>query len=322
MTNTILERPTVGPSSAQQPGPQARVPRPAPPLVGFTRRHPVLTYYILTFALSWGALVLVGGRGFLEGADWQTDPRFLPAILAMIAGPAIAGLLLIGVVDGKTGYRDLFSRLLRWRVSARWYAVALLTTPLVMVAILFVLSRTSAIYLPAIVTTSDRASLLLIALASPLLALPEELGWTGFAIPRLRRRYGWLVAGLIVGVLWAPWHLLQIVWVSRTMTGTLPLELFLPLNFLAPTLLAYRVLMTWAYDRTESLLVSVLMHASYIASTLVILQIQATGAASLIFTWAFALVLCALALAVVAADRRRLSPGAYRIHSGDVSAAP
>ena len=304
MTNTILERPTVGRSSSQVPSPQPPEPTPALPLVSFTHRHPVLTYYILTFALSWGALLLVGGRGFLEGADWQTDPRFLPAILAMIAGPAIAGLLMIGALDGKPGYRELLRRLLRWRVAARWYAIALLTTPVVMVAILFGLSQTSSVYLPAIVTTTDRASLLLMALASPLLALPEELGWTGFAIPRLRRRYGWLVAGLIVGVLWAPWHLLQIVWVSRTMTGTLPLELFLPLNFLAPTLLAYRVLMVWVYDRTESLLVAVLMHGSYIASTLFILQTQTTGAASLTFTWAFAVVLCALVVAVVVADRR------------------
>jgi uncharacterized protein len=304
MTNTILERPTVGPSSSQKPGPPAPVRRPAPRLISFTRRHPVLTYYILTFALSWGALLLVGGRDFLEGADWQTDPQFLPAILAMILGPAGAGLLLIGVFDGKAGYRELLARLLRWRLAMRWYAVALLTTPVVLGAVLFVLSRTSAVYLPAILTTSDRASLLLMALASPLLTLPEELGWTGFAIPRLRRRYGWLVAGLIVGVLWAPWHLLQIVWVSRTMTVPLPLELFLPLNFLAPTLLAYRVLMVWVYDRTESLLVAVLMHASYIACTLFMFQTYTTGAASLIFTWVFAGALCTLATAVVMADRR------------------
>jgi hypothetical protein len=103
MTNTILERPTVGPSSSQQPGPQAPVPRPAPPLITFTRRHPVLTYYVPRFALSWGALLLVGGRGFLEGADWQTDPRLLPAVLAMILGPALAGLLVIAVLDGKAG---------------------------------------------------------------------------------------------------------------------------------------------------------------------------------------------------------------------------
>ncbi len=274
----------------------------------FIKRRPVLTYYVLTFVLSWGGFLLVGGPGFWAGTNWQSDARFLPAVLAMIAGPAISGLLLISLLDGKAGYRELLGRLLRWRVGARWYAVALLTTPLVMTAILFVLSRTSSVYLPAIVTTGDKATLLLTGLLpAPLLALPEELGWTGFALPRLRCRYGVLATGLIIGVLWGPWHLLSTIWVSRTMHGTLPLAVFLPLNLLAPTLLAYRMLMVWVYERTGSLLVAVLMHGSYIACTLFLLATPTTGAPFLIFTWVFAAALCALAAAVGVSNRRQFS---------------
>jgi membrane protease YdiL (CAAX protease family) len=277
-----------------------------PAIGAFARGHPVLSYYVLTFALSWGGLLLVGGRGLFAGTDWQTDPTFLPAILAMISGPSVAGLLLTGLLAGHAGFRELLARLLRWRVGARWYAVALLTTPLVMAVVLFALSRGSPDHLPAIVTTDDLASLLLVGIApAPLLALMEELGWTGFAIPRLRLRRGVLATGLIVGVLWGPWHLLQIVWVSRTMADGLPLALYLPLAFLAPTLLAYRVLMVWVYDRTGSLLVATLMHASYIASTLFLFATPATGAAFLTFTWVFAAALCALAAAVTVTTKGR-----------------
>ena len=279
-----------------------------PSMKAFVTRHAVWTYYMLTFAISWGSFLLVGGQGFFAGTDWQSDTRFVPAILAMLTGPSISGLLLIGLLEGKAGYRELLGRLFRWRVGTRWYAVALLTTPVVMAVMLFVFSRTSPVYLPAIVTSGDTATLVLIGLlASPFLALPEELGWTGFAIPRLRKRYGWLSVGLIVGLLWGPWHLLQIVWVSRTMAGTLPQILFFPLYFLAPTLLAYRVLMVWVYDRAESVLVAVLMHGSYIASTLFIFETPAKAVWFLISLWTFAAALCALAAAVVRANRRQLS---------------
>jgi membrane protease YdiL (CAAX protease family) len=89
----------------------------------------------------------------------------------------------------------------------------------------------------------------------------EELGWTGFAIPRLYRRYGVFVIGLSVGFLWGAWHFMSNLLLSGTSSGEIPLPLFMAVllfSFLPP----YRVLMTWVYDRTESLLVAMLMHAS------------------------------------------------------------
>jgi hypothetical protein len=91
----------------------------------FIKRHPVLTYFALTFALSWGCmLLLIGGSGGIAGTSEQTDPL---VYLAMLVGPSITGLLLTGLVDGRAGFRELLSSLLRWRVDAHWYAVAFLT---------------------------------------------------------------------------------------------------------------------------------------------------------------------------------------------------
>ena len=91
----------------------------------FIKKHPVLTYFALTFAISWGGVLLViGGPSGIPGTPEQFE-RLLPfAIPVMIVGPGVAGLLLTGLVQGRAGFRELLSRLLKWRVGARWYAVA------------------------------------------------------------------------------------------------------------------------------------------------------------------------------------------------------
>lgn len=101
----------------------------------------------------------------------------------------------------------------------------------------------------------------------------EELGWTGFAIPRIRLRYGVLGTGLFVGVLWGAWHLLQGYWASGVTSGEISLALWLStwlIGTVVGQMAAYRVLMVWVYDRTGSLLVAMLMHASLVAFTLIL----------------------------------------------------
>src|SRR5215213_1487379 len=174
------------------------------------KRHPLLSYFALTFAISWGGMLLVIAVGGSGGVP----------MLAWVAGPPIAGILLTGLLHGRAGFRDLLTRMRRWRVGARWYAVALFTAPLVFTAVLLALSLISPEYLPRIFITSDKASLVLTGIAIGLpVGIFEELGWTGFAIPRMRLRYGVLGTGLMVGVLWGAWHLLQGYWASGVTSG-------------------------------------------------------------------------------------------------------
>jgi uncharacterized protein len=235
----------------------------------FIKRHPLLSYFALVFAISWGGVLIVVGPGGIPATNKEQFDRLFPiAILAMVAGPSVAGILLTVLFYGKAGLRKFGSRLLRWRVGVRWYAVALLTAPLVFTAVLLALSLSSPVFLPRILTSDEKASVLLMGIFAGLMAgIFEELGWTGFAMPTLLRlRYGVLSTGLIVGMLWAAWHLLVTFWASGTISGEFALASYLLDPFLF--LVAFRVLMVWVYDRTGSLLVAMLMHTSLTASSL------------------------------------------------------
>lgn len=271
----------------------------------FVMRHPVVTYFVLTFLLSWGGILVVLGPGAFTGATEPTDVQLPFVYLAMFAGPSVAGILMTGLVDGKSGFHDLRSRLLRWRVDVRWYGVALLTAPLLVMAVLLPLSLSSAGFLPGIFASDDKVSLLVIGLAAGLMTgFCEELGWTGFVIPRLRLRYGVLTTGLIVGLLWGAWHFP--LFSGGDLSGAVPLALFLPVQ-LFTFLPAYRVLMVWVYDRTGSLLVAMVMHVSLTASTLILQPLDVAGMRTLTYDLVLAAVLWLFVAALAMANGRRLS---------------
>ena len=268
--------------------------------VAFIKQHPALTYFALVFAVSWGGVLIVVGPHGIPGTADQFKALLPFSVLAMVAGPSAAGLLVTGLVYGRAGLREFRTRLLKWRLGARWYAVALLTAPLLMIAILLALSRFSDRFLPGIFVSDDKVALLLTGMAIALTAgFIEELGWTGFAVPALRRRYGVLATGLIVGFLWAAWHLLVAFWASGTLSGTLSLASYLLDPFLF--LVAFRVLMVWVYDRTDSLLVAMLMHASLTFSPRVLGPLGTAAVHLLTFDliWAAAVSVVVVAVAVV-----------------------
>jgi membrane protease YdiL (CAAX protease family) len=278
------------------------------------KSHPLLSYFVLTFAISWGGiLIVVGGPGAIPGTKEQVETLFPIAILAMLAGPPVAGIVLTDLLYGRAGLHDLLTRMRRWRVEARWYAVALLTAPLSMMAALLALSLTSPEYLPGIFASDEKATLVLMGIVPGLAAgFLEELGWTGFAIPRMRLRYGVVGTGLFVGVPWGAWHILTNgLWASDIASGTLPLAIFLPaylFTFLAGQLPAYRVLMVWVYDRTgESLLLAMLMHASLTASTFILAPLAMSGVALLAVTLAYAAAAWVVVAVLAVATRGHLS---------------
>jgi membrane protease YdiL (CAAX protease family) len=271
----------------------------------FIHRHAALIYFAITFIISWGGMLLIiGEHGSSQGSGEQTNPL---VYLAMVAGPTVAGLLMTGLVHGRTGLCDFRSRLFRWRVGTRWYAVALITAPLVAALTLLALLPASPVFMPAIMATGDTLALVMSGIMAGLMVgIFEELGWTGFVIPELRKRHSILYTGLLVGILWGVWHLILFFWTSGGFSGTFSIELFLPaVLFCEGVLPAYRVLMVYVYDRTGSLLVGILMHVSFTGGVAMILMPLTISGMPLV-AWYFVLIAALWSAAAFAVTKGKL----------------
>lgn len=258
-------------------------------------RHALLAYFALAFGISWGAAAIVAPRGRLE-----------LLFAAMLLGPSIASMSLTAALGGRTGLRDLWHSLRRRRVEARWYG-ALLVTPGAIAIVLGALSSFSSSFVPDSLAGASPPAILVGATIAGLGAgIFEELGWTGFATPRLLQRWSWLRAGVLLGLPWAAWHVLP-DYLGRPTHGPLwvahVLEWFVALT-------AFRVLMTWVFSRTRSLALAMLMHASFTGSQALLWPSAASGSNELIWYGAFACVLWIGIGIVYVVDARRRRPGA------------
>lgn len=262
----------------------------------FVKRHPVISFLALAFAIAWGGIFLVV-RGTPFPASGAEIAQLVPFVfLAMLAGPSIASVLMTLVTEGKVGLRELGARLLRWRVGARWYA-ALLIAPLLIIGILVVLSNVSPVFLPKIVATGDKSTTLIVALVVGLMAgFFEELGWTGFAIPKLQLKYKALTAALIFGPIWMLWHLLADFWGGYTTYGGLYVAHVL---LWLVALVAYRVIMVWVYNNTTSLLLAMLMHTSFTGGQALLEPVFNSAADNIVWYGIFATMLVVVAALIV-----------------------
>jgi CAAX protease family protein len=182
------------------------VPRPIRArVVAWTGAHQLLSFVVLTYALSWGYWVplVVTGHVVRLGSSVTQFPALL--------GPMLAAFALTAVTGGWAGVRELASRVLRWRVPLRWWLVAI-GTPLLLVAVALVVMVIGP-GLPDLSAFGRMAGLpewgVLFVWAAFVLVngLGEETGWRGYALPLLRRRRGLLTAGLLLVPIWAGWHL-------------------------------------------------------------------------------------------------------------------
>ena len=275
------------------------------PVQSFVPRRPILTYFALAFGISWA-----GGLFVLGPSRIPTTVELLMTIgpimyVAMLAGPSVAGLLMTGLVSRSmrsSAFAASYSALTTW---GRWYAVSLLAPPLKVLAASLALSFLYPDYLPAIYITNEKPAVLSGVAAGLIVGIFEELGWTGFAIPRIRRRYGVFSTGLLVGVLWGAWHF-PMFWEPNSFSGALPFGVLLVRLF--SWLPAFRILMVWVYDRTGSLLVAMLMHGSLTATQLIFMPPPSSGMTLMISILAWAAALWIVVALIAVGGRWQLSP--------------
>ena len=266
----------------------------------FFKQHPLITYFALAYSIAWGLILImnyVTRSGAFEGEGVLSEgvsSSLMLVWMAMLAGPTIAGLTMARIVEGKKGLKRLVRSMFRWRVDIRYYAIALLIFPGLLVLIMYSLTPFSSNYTPGLMIATGIAGGLIGGFF-------EEIGWTGFALPKLQLKYTPFLASLILGFIHTVWHVFPDYLGGINFYGE-----FYFLHFLLwiIALIAFRVIAVWIYDRSGSVLLAALAHGSFTGSQLVFGPPEATAAQSVLWYGVFTFLVALFAVVVMVADQK------------------
>lgn len=280
-------------------------------LKSWIKRHSALTYFVMTITISWSLVICLVGINGIVGTTQEQNELLYPFVFTLFVGPVFSSLTLIIFLYGKDGLYEYASRLTKWNVGIHWYILAFLLAPVIGFGTLFLLVPLSGVYLPAIVIVDDKLALLIMGLVIGISAgIFEETGWTGFAIPELRKKYGVFTTGIIVGFVWGVWHYISAIWASGNDNGVFTFSLFLPMMvFYIVALPIFRIIMVWVYDNTKSLLIAIIMHGSLTGNVLFLLlspELSADKAALTIWYFVFAIPLYIIVACLIVYKKRIL----------------
>jgi hypothetical protein len=248
--------------------------------MSLVKRHPLITFFVLMFVLSWWPWAL-----YAMGVPWATSP--------MLPGPLLAALIVIPLTQGWAGLRELGSRMIRWRVGWRWYAVAL-GIPLAAAAVAVALIVAMGAPVPSLATVPPLTSIIMVfalRLINPLEgSMGEEPGWRGLALPGLQGSgLSPLVSTMILAPIVALWHVPLVFSHMLPPTGLLGAFTF---TFVA----------TWVFNHTGgSVFMTLLLHAAegtlgLLAGTVLV------GAALVQLAWVYPVVWLVVAIGLVIFD--------------------
>lgn len=253
------------------------------------RRFPLAGYFALAFGLSLAGVLVVG----LPHLDARTSAQSASFTMfpVLVIGVGVTGVALTAAVFGRRGLKELAGRCLRWRLGRWWLVLAIPPA-----GILAVLTAMRLLVSPAFAPAPAlgfTAFGLGIGLVSGFF---EELGWTGFAYPRLSARFGPFGAAVLLGVLWGLWHFP----VVDSLGAASPHGAALPAFFAAFILvvMAIRVLISWVYSNTGSVLAAQLLHASSTGSLVALSAPHVSGGQEALWYFVYAALLWGVVVAV------------------------
>jgi len=182
-----------------------------------------------------------------------------------LLGPILSGFIMTAVTEGREGIRRWLRRIVRWRVGFQWYLFALIGLPLVMVLATIIVwpgaLESFQTLAPLSVLPYLSAFVFMVLIGGPLF---EGRGWSGFAQPRLQQLHGPVVGGLILGSLWALWHLPGFLIPSQDLTDIPPRGTVLDFFVFALALVGLSLVIMWVFNNTKgSVLMAILVHASW-----------------------------------------------------------
>jgi membrane protease YdiL (CAAX protease family) len=233
-----------------------------------SKHWPLVVFFLLAFAITWSL--------WIPAALAEQGTIAFPVPLALAGllgawGPTLAGICTTAIADGLAGLRRLFGRLVVWRVGLRWYLFVLLWPVFLLLAVtgvsMLLGSPAPDFANPPVVEEYPLPPEALSAGFLPLLpmvlviqflgsSLGEEVGWRGFALPRMQAARSALLASVLLGVVWGIWHL------PRFWIPGMPLD-GAEVGWFMLAIILDTVLYTWVFNNTRgSLLPVLLLHTS------------------------------------------------------------
>jgi len=213
-------------------------------------------YFVLTFAFTWTFFITAAVLSASVPAGASPGPGILALVLLGTFGPAIVAVGLSARAEGAHGVRALLAPMFRWRVPARFYLFAMSFMIAIKLAFALVYRAINHAWPPF------GAGRVFLLLAAALFSTAvggqsgEEVGWRGYALPRLAARFGLGAASILLGVIWAVWHL-PLFYLHGVDTYGQSFAAYLL------SVIAFSVVIAWLYWRTGgSLLLTMLMHAA------------------------------------------------------------
>ena len=243
-------------------------------------------FFVFAFLISWIGVFIVVGPKFIEGQPIEFSDIGLMS-LPMLFAPFISGIIMSYLADKKKGINELFGRMKNWRVGGHWY-LPLLIFPTLLVCVSIVLSFLCSAEFALTFNTFG-------IFGGLLAGVLEEIGWTGFAFPKMIKKTSILKASIYLGLIHGVWHLMADVLGNYNALGEFWLPYFV--GFVLHVV-ALRVLIGWVYSNTGSLLLAVLMHASSTGFYGILISITLSPQNRMIFYIVYGIVLCITASVV------------------------
>jgi membrane protease YdiL (CAAX protease family) len=220
-------------------------------LAKIIRRHSIVSFYVLTFGFSLSFTIL---------AYVIFDNSLFLAWIGMFC-PAIAGLVVTGISEGREGVEKLLAGLLHWRVPWGSYLVVFATPLLLVAGTILIHDGTTELVIWANLLAKLFPFLIGMTLLMIIPIAGEEIGWRGFALPRLQERYSSIAASLLIGFLWGIWHIPAALDPTNVLNrGPLHLSILI---FTIGTI-GFSFLYTWLWNYSgNSLLLICIFHSFY-----------------------------------------------------------
>jgi uncharacterized protein len=217
----------------------------------------ISSFIAISYLFSWAIELLA----IMQNRGAVTMEAIFPYILVAQFGPTVGAIIVTWLSEGGAGLRVLFRKILVFRFSFWSYLIALFTIPVILLLVLFIFGIKPGpehpgmlVYLTVLISPINGLVGIFTGGAGP---LGEELGWRGFLLPNLLKKYNDIFSSIILGVIWGFWHL-PLFFIPEWRDGV-PLQTFFFLYPVSTILMAYFMTKVWHMTR-QSVFMAIWIH--------------------------------------------------------------